>query len=275
MKILTLNTHSWQEDAQLEKIQIVAQAIIEQGFDVIALQEVNQHQDASKIHVKTMHNEDIRQKHLRENNYGYLLQKKLSALGAEYQLTWDFVHQSYEVYEEGLAFLSRHPVLEHEVIDLNEDYDIRFWKHRRAVRIKVSIKGHEFDFFNCHCGWWNDIESPFQEHIDKIMAKVTSRPALLLGDFNNPAHILDQGHHYLLQKGLIDCYFLAKEKDEGTTVIKKIDGWKQNTNKLRIDFILSNHSLLVKTHKTIFNDHFYPLVSDHFGVCAQIKLDAL
>ena len=271
MKILTLNTHSWQEDAQLEKIQILAQAIIEQDFDLIALQEINQHQDASKIPVKTMGNEDIRESNLRENNYGYLLQQKLSTLGAEYQLTWDFVHQSYEVYEEGLAFLSRYPILEHEVIDLNEDYDIHFWKHRRAVRIKVEIKGREFDFFNCHCGWWNDIESPFQGHIDKIMEKVTSRPALFLGDFNNPAHISDEGYQYLLQKGLIDCYHIAKEKDEGTTVIKKIDGWKENTNKLRIDLILSNQSIQIKTHKTIFNDHFYPLVSDHYGVFAEIE----
>jgi len=46
MKLMTLNTHSWQEEKQLEKLDVVAQAIIEQGRDVVALQEVNQHQNS-------------------------------------------------------------------------------------------------------------------------------------------------------------------------------------------------------------------------------------
>ena len=49
MKLMTLNTHSWQEEKQLEKLDVVAQAIIEQGCDVVALQEVNQHQNSPAV----------------------------------------------------------------------------------------------------------------------------------------------------------------------------------------------------------------------------------
>ncbi|WP_354622589.1 hypothetical protein [Psychromonas sp. MME2] len=73
---MTLNTHSWQEDKQLEKLDIVVQAIIEQGCDVIALQEVNQHQDSPIIDVNILSNHAVL-----ADNYGYLLQQKLMNRG--------------------------------------------------------------------------------------------------------------------------------------------------------------------------------------------------
>ena len=43
MKLLTLNCHSWQEENQIEKIKYLAKIIKEKQYDVIALQEVSQH----------------------------------------------------------------------------------------------------------------------------------------------------------------------------------------------------------------------------------------
>ena len=42
MKLLTLNVHAWLEANQAEKIEILADTIVEKGYDIIALQEVNQ-----------------------------------------------------------------------------------------------------------------------------------------------------------------------------------------------------------------------------------------
>ena len=42
MKLLTLNTHSWLEENQLEKLDILCEAIITEDYDLISLQEVNQ-----------------------------------------------------------------------------------------------------------------------------------------------------------------------------------------------------------------------------------------
>ena len=42
MKILTINVHAWLEKNQMEKIDILAKAIAEKQYDVIAMQEVNQ-----------------------------------------------------------------------------------------------------------------------------------------------------------------------------------------------------------------------------------------
>ena len=42
MKLLTINVHSWLEENQLEKLNILAKTIVEKKYDVIAMQEVNQ-----------------------------------------------------------------------------------------------------------------------------------------------------------------------------------------------------------------------------------------
>ncbi|WP_394152560.1 endonuclease/exonuclease/phosphatase family protein [Vibrio maritimus] len=267
MKLMTLNTHSWQEEKQLEKLDVVAQAIIEQGCDVVALQEVNQHQDSPAVDANILTNHTVL-----ADNYGYLLQKKLMEYGYHYQLTWDFVHQSYDVYHEGLAFLTRLPIIEHEVIDLSDNYDVNYWKHRRAVRIKVTSQHGDFNLYNCHCGWWNDSENSFEDQFNRIKATLSTELSFLLGDFNNPSHIRDEGYDYVLQRGLIDCYEIAEIKDAGTTVIKNIDGWEKNSQALRIDLVFSNQPVVVKQHQVIFNGDFYPVVSDHFGVLMEVDI---
>ncbi|SMY34914.1 endonuclease/exonuclease/phosphatase family protein [Photobacterium andalusiense] len=267
MKLLTLNTHSWQEEDQYQKLDIVAQAVIAQGCDVIALQEVNQHSLSGIISDQILSNHPVR-----KDNYGYLLQQKLAQLGHHYQLTWDFVHQSYDVYQEGLAFLTRLPIVERRVIDLNDNYDESDWKHRRAVRITVAYQHQHIDFYNCHCGWWNDQESPFEDHLNRITATLSSRLSFLLGDFNNPSHVRDQGYDYALQCNLKDCFVLAQSKDNGTTVVKNIDGWQQNSQALRLDYIFVNQPVIVPQHQVIFNGDFYDVVSDHFGVICTINL---
>lgn len=42
MKVLTLNTHSWLEAQQKEKLEIIVERIMKADYDIIALQEVNQ-----------------------------------------------------------------------------------------------------------------------------------------------------------------------------------------------------------------------------------------
>ncbi|MDK4491828.1 hypothetical protein MVQ15_07575 [Fusobacterium necrophorum] len=42
MKLLTINVHSWLEENQEEKMEILAKVIAEKRYDVVALQEVNQ-----------------------------------------------------------------------------------------------------------------------------------------------------------------------------------------------------------------------------------------
>ena len=73
-----------------------------------------------------------------------------------------------------------------------------------------------------------------------------SRTTFFLGDFNNPVD--SQGYYTVRESCLLlqDSYVVANEKGKAATVEKKIDGWEQNTEKLRIDFIFVPEGMQVK-----------------------------
>src|SRR5690348_10617632 len=99
MKLLTLNCHSWQEESQLEKINYLAQTIKEKSYDVIALQEVNQ-----------LIEEDFVYNNVKSSNFAYILLQELKKLGiTEYSLVWGLSNEIEEMYEEGLAILTKYP----------------------------------------------------------------------------------------------------------------------------------------------------------------------
>ncbi|MGY0401375.1 hypothetical protein [Carnobacterium jeotgali] len=91
----------------------------------------------------------------------------------------------------------------------------------------------------------------------------------LLGDFNNPAHIKQEGYE-LVTQNWFDTYHLAAQKDTGFTVADAIDGWSENQSGLRIDYIFANQPVKTISSQVIFNDNNEPIISDHFGIVVEI-----
>ncbi|TWT27070.1 endonuclease/exonuclease/phosphatase family protein [Planomicrobium sp. CPCC 101110] len=262
MKLLTLNCHAWLEDNQLEKIAHLAQAIKEKSYDVIALQEVNQSIKEQRI-TKT----------LTQDNYAIVLLQQLEKLGiADYSLVWDFSHFTSGKYEEGLAVLTKHPIIEEHSFFVSKGIDPGVWKTRKIVGAKIEYNGSPISFYSCHTGWWHDVEEPFRQQADFLFQQVNKKePFFLLGDFNNNAFSTGEGYDYLMAHGLYDTYTLARNKDEGITVKGKITGWNNNKEDLRIDLILMSEPLPVISSKVIFNNANKPVVSDHFGVEVEVE----
>ena len=265
MKLLTLNCHSWQEEKQLDKIKYLAQVISKKNYDVIALQEVSQ-----SISSKTIKDS------IKEDNFAVLLKKELDKISKErYEFYWDFSHIGYDVYEEGLALMSRHKFLNNESFFITKGEDRNYWKTRKIVKSSIEIEGKVFDFYSCHLGWWNDEEEPFKYQADKLIEKIDDNiHSIIMGDFNNNAFIKNEGYDYLLSKNLIDLYLQSgNECDEfSVTAEGKIDGWEENREKLRLDLVLSNKSINVTEAKVIFNGTNKEIVSDHYGVEVKIEL---
>lgn len=260
MKLLTLNCHSWREENQLEKIKMVAKKIFKEQYDVVALQEVSQHKDSN-----------ISYNNIKEDNYVYLLSKELKNLGDNnYNFIWDFSHLGYEVYEEGVALLSKHIIKEASSFYVSKDKSINNYKSRKVIKASIIIDKEEIDFYSCHLGWWQDKEEPFKYHADELIKRITNeRTSFIMGDFNNNAFLKDEGYHYLLKKGLYDSYLLSKIKDEGITCIGEIDGWENSIENKRLDLILINKELDINKSKVIFNRD-EEIVSDHFGVHIEL-----
>jgi len=263
MKLLTLNCHSWQEDNQLEKIVTLAETIAENDYDVIALQEVSQRMDSP-----------IAYGAIREDNFALVLVEELRKQGAkDYRFTWDFAHIGYEVYEEGLAILTKHKIEEEYSFFISRGHDQSYWKTRKIVGAKINVDGQPVSFYSCHLGWWHDEEEPFQLQADSLLEQVKNDdPFFLMGDFNNAAAVRDEGYDYLLNQGLFDTYELSAEKDSGVTIKGKIAGWDDNKQELRIDLILAGKPVQPKYSSVIFNGKNKPVVSDHFGVDVEVRL---
>lgn len=263
MKLLTLNCHSWQEENQLDKIKYLAKVISEKNYDVVALQEVSQSIDCKII-------DGI----LKEDNFIVLLKEELNKFTkSNYEFYWDFSHIGYDIYEEGLAIMTRHKFINSESFFITKSTDRTYWKTRKIIKSSIEINNKEFDFYSCHLGWWKDDEEPFTYQADKLLDTVNSKKtAIFMGDFNNNAFVRSEGYDYLINKNLNDLYLKAdKLEDECSATVKgKIDGWDENKEKLRLDLILSNELLKVKNARVIFNGVNKEIISDHYGVELEI-----
>jgi len=101
MKLLTINVHSWLEENQLEKLNILAKVIVEKNYDVVAMQEVNQ----------LINSEDVQQG-IKTDNFGKLLLDKIREYGEEgYSYYWTYSHIGFDKFEEGLAILAKGEVV--------------------------------------------------------------------------------------------------------------------------------------------------------------------
>lgn len=261
MKLLTLNCHSWQEENQLEKIKYLAKTIIENDYDVIALQEISQLRDSKIVY-----------DNIREDNFALLVKKEMDKYSKEkYDFYWDFSHIGYDIYEEGLALFTKHKFVNSESIFITNNHDRSYWKTRKIVKATIEYNEREIDFYSCHLGWWNDEDEPFKYQADKLISFIDNKKmSFLMGDFNNNAFVRNEGYDYLISNGLNDLFLQYKEHDLGVTAKGKIDGWDENREKLRLDLVLCNEYVDVTEAKVIFNDSNKDIISDHYGV--EIKL---
>lgn len=271
MKILTLNTHSWIEEDQLTKIDQLAEFIREEDFDIVALQEVNQSKTEAPLtesDLKEFYVTD-HQAVIKADNYAHVLRKRI---GRDYYWTYIPVHVGFDKYDEGLAILSKTPIVDAFEAYVSEMRDYGNYRTRKILGIKTQISGEETWFVNGHFGWWHDEES-FKGQWDKSLAvleRTNGLPAFIMGDFNNAAHLEGEGYEYVTHSGWHDCYELAEEKDEGHTVVKAIAGWENNKQKLRIDYVFSSRKLAVKSSKVVLDGRETPIVSDHSGVAVSL-----
>ncbi|GGF21256.1 exodeoxyribonuclease III [Halobacillus andaensis] len=260
MKLLTLNVHAWQEKDQLKKISQLAEVIHKKRYDAVALQEVSQHMDSPLAYGA-----------IREDNYGLLLLQHLEALGSmDYELHWDVSHFGYDVYEEGIALLTRHPVREVEKFYITSSESIDFWKSRKIVGATLHINGTPHSLYSCHLGWWGDEDEPYDNQIDRL-TKQSSHPCFLLGDFNAADNVEGEGYDYILQKGFIDTHQEARRQNGTSTIKGKIAGWDDNQADLKIDHIFTNEKVNVLQSSVVFDGKNEPVISDHYGL--EIEYD--
>ena len=275
MKLLTLNTHSLVEDNYSTKLDAFVSAIAEQRPDIIALQEVNQtiaetQADViSEGYVPCVENIVIR-----KDNHVYKAAELLEGAGVKYYWTWLPLKKGYNKYDEGIALMSRSRIIETDVVRISETDDYNNWKTRKIIGIRTEAAPDEW-FFSVHYGWWDDLDEPFQNQWQKTAEYMKKYSRVwLMGDFNSPAEVRNEGYDMINSGGWYDSYTLARTRDNGITVGKVIDGWRDKvsgTGGMRIDQIWCSQKAEIASSEVIFNGANKPVVSDHYGVVAEYE----
>lgn len=261
MKVFTLNTHSWLEEAFEDKLQSVVALIVQEQPDFFALQEVNQLMSSEPVPDARDYYPVSTNIALKQDNYALLLHQALVAAGETYYYSWAPSHVGYDRFDEGLAIFSRQAIDTAETFLVSEQTDYTNYKTRQILKVSVG----ELDVYSVHFSWWDDFAREwdvFREHLD------AQRQHIVLGDFNNDANRRGEGYDYIRQTtpGLQDSFRVASETMGEFTVEKAIDGWSDNQARIRIDYSWSSEALKPVEHRVIFDGQREPIVSDHFGV---------
>ncbi|WP_303972677.1 endonuclease/exonuclease/phosphatase family protein [Streptococcus merionis] len=263
MKLLTVNVHAWLEEDQDEKIDILARTIAERQYDVIALQEVNQRMDAQSVG-----------RELKKDNYGLVLLEKLRVLGVEdYSYFWSFSHIGYDIYEEGIALLTKLPVVEVDAFYCSYHQKADAILSRKTLGLTLRYQHQLIEVYSCHINLPTAEGESQLDNVQTILNRTdTGHFKLLMGDFNADAFDDVSNYQAIKELGLWDSYDLALAKDHGTTVAKAIDGWSGHFQEKRLDYLFMTEARTVQSSNVVFNGVHQPPISDHFGLEVEIDI---
>lgn len=276
MKLLTLNTHSLVEENYEQKLRDFAEAVSKERPDIIALQEVNQtaSEDAVPECGLAGYFPADENAVIRRDNHVYRLARILAEMGICYSWTWLPLKLGYDKYDEGIAVMSLSPIVNVSaplVSGINDYYN---WKTRKLLGICTKDAPEEW-FYSVHFGWWDDPDEPFPPQWKKTSQHMLRHKKVwLMGDFNSPAEVRNEGYDMIVRDCWHDSYMLAEHKDSGITVGHVIDGWRDKIRSgtgMRIDHIWCSEKTDVKSSEVLFNRMNYPVVSDHYGVMIETR----
>ncbi len=260
MKILTLNTHSLADSNNSKNCHILCEFIEKERPDIIALQEVNQYIDGEQASLVYGH-VPVGEVPIKESNFALSMQKILVSMKLDYQFSWLGIKKGYDKFDEGICIFSLSAIKEAKSLLLSNTADYNNFKKRMALLVETR----DGIFINCHLGWENDPEEPFENQVRRINACFNFKKQMyLMGDFNVPAG--SSSYKMITASGWHDTFFMAKERKGEATISGEIDGWERNRQSLRIDYVFANRDMEIKKSEILFDGEKTPQISDHFAV---------
>lgn len=240
MKILSLNLHCFKEDNRIEKLNKIAQFILENDIDICLFQEAAQEMSEKLI-----------KDNIKYGNNAYHIANILN-----YNIVFHPIKIGFLTLEEGLAVISKHDITNVSYKTISNTHDFSTW-HKRDY-LKVTING--YTFYNVHLGW--DVEGEVgMEQISRLLNDSTKEmnTVFLCGDFNyaddsNEINYIKQ--YYYSTSDLCNLNSI-----DNPTFHFSLDNPTQKYNQM-IDFIFVNEKIKINHFDIVFNDKS-SYVSDH------------
>lgn len=279
MKILTLNCYSLVENEGTQQVADLSKKIAEEQYDLIALQEVNQTFDAHAAVLDGFFCPPTTDQPVKEDNFALQLIEALQILDLEYYWTWAYTHVSYGRFEEGVALLSKTPLIaaDHSVAPIA--YSNPATDNVRRILIGLTeADGELVRLVSTHYNWWDRGFAEEWQRTEELLSASESSgsdyPLILCGDFNQPA---ETPGYQLVQKSqleLQDAFLIATQVTGGTATIPgAINGWNDSPSPKRIDYVWLSPSFSVAAYSVTFDGKNGVQVSDHFGITVTATLE--
>ena len=270
---LTLNLHTYQEKDQLEKLNMVVDVIGEMDIDFIAFQECAQHKAAKVI-----------EGDIKEDNMAYLITEGLQEkYSKSYDYIWDWSHYGWTVWEEGVAVLSKYPIIDQESRYVSSATSLNNIESRKVIYGACQLPdGGTVNVFSAHLHWRKTLTDQEQNNQIRNMQTMVNEKStansysFIAGDFNgNPTSDVpwSEGYFTMIDNGnYVDSYLLANldannkpAQSKHHTVLGSFPG--------RIDYIFmkGNPDFEVVDSQIIFRPDVIGVVSDHYGVITKMK----
>lgn len=269
MKVLTLNTHSWVDEQKAQQIPILAAEIAQGDYDIVALQEVNQSKEAALAYLDGFYCPTVTNAPVKADNFALKLVEALQVLDKEYYWSWSFCHYGYAPYEEGVALLSKEPMIAKEfVVTDTGDYEA---DHARRILVGLTQGDDQLiQVVSGHFDWWHE---HFAQEWQRTLKDVGSEyPLIVAGDFNEPAD--GPGYQLILDSSdLADAFVVAATHSGEFTVPGAIAGWEEDGAPKRVDYVFVAPTFDVQRYEVVFDGQRRPKISDHYGVSVELTLN--
>lgn len=262
--LLSLNLHTWQEPDQLAKFDRIADFIAANGVEIVCLQECAQNRDSALL-ADGM---------LREDNAARLIQERLRARGMEYAMAWDWAHYGWDRWEEGIAVLSRLPMIDSESRWVSESRSrADALGSRKVLRARIEVPGFgPVDAYSAHLSWASaGLPTQVTALLDWIDDTETGAAAVIVaGDFNDePGGV---GYEAMRAAGFGDAFEAAPPDSPPTATGRAFVTTTWNT---RIDHIWTRPGtgrLAPVSTRIVFAGDGEPVVSDHYGILVRFAV---
>ena len=272
--ILTINLHTYQETRQNEKFNLITDVIGMMNVDFAAFQECAQNKSAA-----------ITSGIIREDNMALLLSDRIKVkYNADYNYVWNWAHYGWTVWEEGVAILSRHPLLNTEDRYISTYTGTSDITSRKVIYGSYQTPDGIFDVFSAHTHWrLTETDEEQNNQIKKIKSMAAEKWALtsdslafICGDFNgNPTsdYPWSEGYFTMMQNNEYTDTFLHVYPEANNKPALSIYNTIGGDFPGRIDYIFmkNNPHFTVIDSQIIFTTEVVGTVSDHFGILTKVK----
>lgn len=273
--VLTINLHTYQETRQNEKLNMITDLIGKMDVDFIAFQECAQNKAVA-----------IFTGIIREDNMALVISQRIKEkYHIEYNFAWNWSHYGWNVWEEGVAVLSKHPVVQSDDRYISSETGTGSITSRKVIYASCLTQAGLFNIFSAHTHWRTSAADEEQNNqIKNIRLMVTEKEStapgcvsFVCGDFNgNPTsdYPWSEGYNTMMKGGVYSDTFLEIYPDANLKPAQSMYNTIGGDFPGRIDYIFMKKDgrYRIASSQIIFTTDVVGEVSDHFGVLTKVGL---